>query len=97
MTERKTRGAAAALVVASGVTSIHHVYGGLVDGDSHRLLVPVLVAVFLAFTFGSLTWFKRAGSRIALSVFTILAVSLLSSCWGCCMAAMHTSIKTSFS
>jgi hypothetical protein len=76
MTDRKTRGAAAALVVASGVTSIHHVYGGLVDGDSHRLLVPVLVAVFLALTFGSLTWFKRAGSRIALSVFTILAVSL---------------------
>jgi hypothetical protein len=82
MRERKTRGAAAALVVAAGIASIHHVYGGLLDGDYHRLLVPLLVAVFLALTFGSLAWFKHTGSRIALSVFTILALSLFSGILG---------------
>jgi hypothetical protein len=99
MTERKTAGAAAAIVVASGITSVHHVYGGLDDGDAHRLLVlrllvPVVVAVLLTLTFGALTC---ARSRIALSVFTSWRSRFFPSCLGCCMAATHISIETFFS
>src|SRR5260370_23939594 len=39
--------AAVALLAAYALTTIHHVYGGVVDKAPNRLLVPVILAPFI--------------------------------------------------
>ena len=73
-TSQLIKRAALAILAAYTLTFIHHVYGGLVDGDSNRLLVPILMAVPLLVTLGLLYQYGRTGNRLALTTFSIVAV-----------------------
>jgi hypothetical protein len=66
--------AALAIVAAYALTTIHHIYGGLVDGASNRLLVPIVMAIPLLVALGSLYRYKRSGSGVALATYSIAAV-----------------------
>ena len=66
--------AALAILAAYALTSIHHIYGGLVDGASNRLLVPIVMAIALLVALGSLYRYKRSGSGVALASYSIAAV-----------------------
>ena len=46
--------AALAILAAYAITTIHYIYGALVDGALNRLDVPVIMAVPLPVTSGSL-------------------------------------------
>lgn len=66
--------AALAILAAYGLTSIHHIYGGLVDGASNRLFVPIIMAIPSSVALGSLYRYKRTGSGVALATFSSAAV-----------------------
>jgi hypothetical protein len=66
--------AALAILAAYALTTIHHIYGGLVDGASNRLLVPIVMAIPLLVALGSLYRYKRSGSGVALASYSIAAV-----------------------
>jgi hypothetical protein len=63
-----------AVSAAYALTFIHHVYGGLVDGDSNRLLVPVIMAVPLLLSLWLLFQYRRTNSGLALTAFSIVAL-----------------------
>jgi hypothetical protein len=63
-----------ASLVAYAVTTIHHIYGGLFDGAPNRLFVPIIMAVPSLIMLVSLYWYRRTGSRVALSSFSSVAV-----------------------
>jgi hypothetical protein len=58
----------AALVIglAYAVTTVHHIYGGLVDSAPNRLRVPIIMAIPSVVAVGSLYRYRRTGSRAAL-------------------------------
>jgi hypothetical protein len=73
-TRQLIKRAALAILAAYTLTFIHHVYGGLVDEDSNRLLVPIIMAVPLLVTLGLLYQYRRTGNGLALATFSIVAV-----------------------
>lgn len=73
-TRRLINRAALAILAAYTLTFIHHVCGGLVDGATNRLLVPIIMAVPLLVTLGLLYLYKKTGSGFALASFSIAAV-----------------------
>src|SRR5215216_751140 len=66
--------AALAIVAAYALTTIHHIYGGLVDRAPKRLRVPVIMAIPSLVTLGSLFRYKRTGSGAALATSSSVAV-----------------------
>jgi hypothetical protein len=66
--------AALAILAAYGLTSIHHIYGGLVDGATNRLFVPIIMAIPSSAALVLLYRYKRTGSGVALASFSIVAV-----------------------
>ena len=62
------------ILAAYALTTIHHVYGGLVDRASNRLYVPIFMAIPSLVTLGSLYRYKRAGSGAALATSSTVAV-----------------------
>jgi hypothetical protein len=66
--------AALAILAAYALTTVHHVYGGLVDHAPDRLLVPVIMAVPTLVALGALYQYRQTGSRTALAIFSTVAV-----------------------
>jgi len=62
------------ILAAYALTTIHHIYGGLVDHAPDRLLVPVIMAVPSLVALWLLNRYKRTGSWAALATSTTLAV-----------------------
>ena len=58
--------AASAIGLAYALTTVHHIYGGLVDSAPNRLRVPIIMAIPSAVAVGSLYRYRRTGSRAAL-------------------------------
>jgi hypothetical protein len=58
----------AALVIglAYALTTVHHIYGGLVESAPNRLRVPIIMAIPSVVAVGSLYRYRRTGSRAAL-------------------------------
>jgi hypothetical protein len=66
--------AAVSILAPYVLTTIHHIYGGIVDRDLNRLYVPIIAAVPLLVTQGSLYLYKRTRSGAALATFSTMAV-----------------------
>jgi hypothetical protein len=65
---------AQAILAAYGLTTVHHIYGGLVDGAPNRLRVPVIMAIPSLVALEALRRYKRTGSQAALATSTTVAV-----------------------
>ena len=65
---------ALAILAAYSLTTVHHIYGGLVDGAPNRLRVPVIMAIPSLVALGSLRRYKRTGSGAALATPSTVAV-----------------------
>src|SRR5215212_7751427 len=63
-----------AILTAYALTTIHHIYGGLVDRAPNRLRVPIIMAVPSLVALGSLNRYQRTGSGAALASFSTVAV-----------------------
>jgi len=63
-----------AILAAYALTTVHHIYGGLVDGAPNRLRVPPIMAIPSLVTLGSLYRYKRTGSGAALATASTVAV-----------------------
>jgi hypothetical protein len=66
--------AAQSILALYAITFIHHVYGGIVDGDTKRLYVPIIGAIPLLITQFSLYQYRRTRGGIALASFSIVTV-----------------------
>jgi hypothetical protein len=66
--------AALAILAAYALTTIHHIYGGLVDRAPNRLRVPPIMAIPSLITLGSLYRYRRTGSGAALATSSPVAV-----------------------
>lgn len=73
-TTRLISKAAYSILILYIITSVHHIYGGLVDADPKRLFVPLLAAVPLGLTQWALHVYRRTGSGAALTWFSVLTV-----------------------
>jgi hypothetical protein len=73
-TERLVTRSALAILAAYGLTTVHHIYGGLVDGASNRLRIPFIMAIPSLVALGSLRRYKRTGSGAALATSSSVAV-----------------------
>jgi membrane protease YdiL (CAAX protease family) len=60
-------GNALAIVSAYGLTTLHHIYGGLVDHAPNRLTAPVIMAVPTVAGLVALYRYERTGSKTALA------------------------------
>jgi hypothetical protein len=58
--------AALAIGLAYALTTIHHIYGGVVDSAPNRLRVPIIMAIPAVVAVASLYRYRRTGSRAAL-------------------------------
>jgi len=58
--------AALRIGLAYALTTVHHIYGGLVDSAPNRLRVPIIMAIPSVIAVGSLYRYRRTGSRAAL-------------------------------
>src|SRR5215213_2720584 len=65
---------ALAILAAYALTTVHHIYGGLVDGAPNRLRVPGIMPIPSLVALGSLRRYKRTGSGAALATSTTVAV-----------------------
>lgn len=68
------KGAAQAVLAAYALTTVHHLYGGVVDDIPGRLFVPVVLAVPLVIALGALYVYERTASAVALRLFSLVAV-----------------------
>ena len=66
--------AAFAMLAAYTITTVHHVYGGLVDKAQNRLRVPGILAPLIVIAMVALYLFQRSGNEIALIAFGIAAL-----------------------
>lgn len=63
-----------AIIAAYILSSVHHIYGGIIYEGSARLAVPFVMAIPLVITLGLLYLHKRTGSQAALNAFSILSI-----------------------
>jgi hypothetical protein len=59
---------ALAIAGAYALTTIHHIYGGLVDRAPNRLRIPAIMAVPTLVAFVALGRYERSGSKAALTI-----------------------------
>ena len=76
---------ALAIGLAYALTTVHHIYGGVVDAAPNRLRVPIIMAIPSTVALGSLYRYWRTGSRAAL--ITAAAVGGLS--WVALSGVLH--------
>jgi hypothetical protein len=65
-TPKLIKRAALAIGLAYALTTIHHIYGGVVDSAPNRLRVPIIMAIPAVVAVASLYRYRRTGSRAAL-------------------------------
>jgi hypothetical protein len=65
-TAKLIKRAALAIGLAYTLTTVHHIYGGLVDSAPNRLRIPIIMAIPSAVAIASLYRYRRTGSRAAL-------------------------------
>ncbi|GAA2041788.1 hypothetical protein GCM10009819_29930 [Agromyces tropicus] len=70
----ETRPALLSFITLYVVTTVHHLYGGLVLDAPVRLLVPLLLALPLAGGAAALEWFRRTGRRGAARTYAGIAL-----------------------
>jgi hypothetical protein len=63
-----------AFIAQVTLTSLHHVYGGLVYESTFRLSMPVIAVIELLIVLGLLAWYKVSENRAALALFTLMVV-----------------------
>ena len=73
-TETLVNRTALSILAAWGLTTVHHVYGGIVDGASNRLRVPFIMAIPSLVALGALRRYRRTGSGAALTTAGIAGV-----------------------
>jgi hypothetical protein len=73
-TKRLANRTALAMLAAYGLTTVHHIYGGLVDDAPNRLRVPFILAIPSLVTLEALRRYKRTGSGTALATSSAVAV-----------------------
>lgn len=66
--------AALAILVAYALTTIHHIFGGVVDRAEDRLLIPGILAPLVVVAVVSLYLLRRSGSTAALVTFGIVTL-----------------------
>lgn len=66
--------AAMAIVATYVLTTVHHLYGGIVDSAANRLAVPVFMAIPLLMALGLLFRYRQTGGRLALIAFSLISV-----------------------
>ena len=66
MTAKQIDRAALAMGLAYALTTVHHIYGGLVDAAPIRLRVPIIMSIPTVIAVGSLHRYRKTGSRAAL-------------------------------
>lgn len=62
-----------AFIAQAALTSIHHVYGGLVYDSIFRLSMPIIAVLELLIVLGLLFWYRQNRNGIALALFSIVA------------------------
>src|SRR5215213_8726110 len=77
--------AALAIGLAYALTTVHHIYGGLVDSAPNRLRVPIIMAIPTGIAVGSLHRYRKTGSRAAL----ITAATVGSLAWVVLSGLLH--------
>jgi hypothetical protein len=79
--DRLTAQALAALATAYGITTVHHLYGGVADGSTRRLMVPLILLPAVLASAGVLVGYRRTGRHTLLVVYaclvTVVVVGLL--------------------
>ena len=73
-TEQLIKSAILAFVAQLTLTSIHHVYGGIVYDSAARMSMPILVVIELLIVLGLLFWYKRTNSGFALTIFSVIMI-----------------------
>ena len=86
-TAKLSERAVLAIGLAYALTTIHHIYGGLVDSAPNRLSVPIIMAIPSVVAVVSLYRYRRTGSRAAL----ITAVTVGSLAWVVLSGLLHGS------
>jgi hypothetical protein len=76
---------ALAIAAAYALTTIHHIYGGLVDKAPNRLRVPVIMAVPTLATLAALHRYERTGSQTAL----VTSATVTSVAWVALSGLLH--------
>ncbi len=56
------------------ITSVHHIYGGIVDHDTKRLFVPILALIPLLITQRAIHVYRRTGSKAALTWINVMVI-----------------------
>lgn len=73
-TRRLANRTALAILAAYGLTTVHHIYGGLVDKAPNRLRVPFIMAIPSLVALEALRRYRRTGSGAALATSSAVAV-----------------------
>jgi hypothetical protein len=76
---------ALAIAAAYALTTIHHIYGGLVDKAPNRLRVPVIMAVPTLAALAALHRYERTGSKTALAT----SATVTSMAWVALSGLLH--------
>lgn len=66
--------AALTIVAVYALTTIHHIFGGLVDNADDRLVIPAILAPLVVIALVSLYALRRTGSVGALITFGVVAL-----------------------
>lgn len=66
--------AALTTVAAYALTTVHHIFGGLVDNADDRLVIPAILAPLVVIALVSLYALRRTGSAGALITFGVVAL-----------------------
>lgn len=74
-----------AFIAQVALTSIHHVYGGLLYDSTFRLSMPIIAVVELPIVLGLLFWYRQNRSGVALVLFCIVAALV-----GVVLGLIHT-------
>ncbi len=62
-----------AFIAQVALTSIHHVYGGIVYNSAFRLSVPIIAVAELLIVLGLLSWYRQSRRGVALALFSVIA------------------------
>ena len=71
-TEQLIKQVTLAFLAQVTLTSIHHVYGGLIYDSTLRLAQPIFAGIEFLIVLGVLFWYRRTKSGVALTLFSVL-------------------------
>jgi hypothetical protein len=71
-TEQLIKQVTLAFLAQVTLTSIHHVYGGVIYDSVLRLSQPIFASIEFLIVLGILFWYRRTKSRVALTLFSVL-------------------------